>query len=171
MREKTDNLIFNNISLLLKTSKITPVILCIGSDRVTGDCLGPLVGHLLKNNLNINAYVYGSLSSPVNALNLVETVNFIKAKHVSSPIIAIDSSLGNKAEIGSIRFIADGIHPGAGIGKNLPKVGDYSITATVAEIKKNDLYSVRLGFIFELANKIASTLDSCFCTVTQKLSG
>ena len=25
-----------------------PVVLCIGSDRVTGDCIGPLVGHLLS---------------------------------------------------------------------------------------------------------------------------
>ncbi|MFR6640864.1 MAG: DUF1256 domain-containing protein [Christensenellales bacterium] len=37
---------------LSKISSLTlpPVILCIGSDRVLGDALGPITGELLKRN-------------------------------------------------------------------------------------------------------------------------
>lgn len=136
-----------------------PVILCIGSDRVTGDCLGPLVGQLLTSEHNICAYVYGSLSSPVNALNLIDTVAFIKNKHPDSLIIAVDSSLGERRDIGTIRVLSDGIYPGAAAGKSLPKVGNVAITATVAELKKSDLYGVRLGLVYFLAKNIASALS------------
>ena len=37
------------------------IILCIGTDRSTGDCLGPLVGHKLKLIQYKNVYVYGTL--------------------------------------------------------------------------------------------------------------
>ena len=46
------------------------VFLCIGSDRVTGDCLGPYIGHLLTPHETGHIFVYGTLSSPVHALNL-----------------------------------------------------------------------------------------------------
>ncbi|NSJ87437.1 DUF1256 domain-containing protein [Blautia hansenii] len=46
------------------------VILCIGSDRITGDSLGPLVGHSLSRFSLPHARVYGTLDRPVHALNL-----------------------------------------------------------------------------------------------------
>ena len=45
------------------------VVLAIGSDRVTGDSLGPIVGHMLALR---GAEVYGDLRSPVTALNVME---------------------------------------------------------------------------------------------------
>ena len=49
------------------------VILCIGTDRATGDCLGPLVGeHLMQVLPHIP--IYGNLESPIHALNLEETI-------------------------------------------------------------------------------------------------
>ena len=52
------------------------VFLCIGSDRVTGDCLGPYIGHQLLDRLDLqDIYVYGTLKDPVHALNL-EKVSF-----------------------------------------------------------------------------------------------
>ena len=44
------------------------VIVCIGTDKCIGDCLGPLVGTLLKDNL-LPLPVYGTISNPVHALN------------------------------------------------------------------------------------------------------
>ena len=38
------------------------VFLCIGSDRVTGDCLGPYIGHQLTKRLDVHdIYIYGTL--------------------------------------------------------------------------------------------------------------
>ena len=46
------------------------VFLCIGSDRVTGDCLGPFVGQKLSSCSTPDFTVYGTLFQPVHALNL-----------------------------------------------------------------------------------------------------
>jgi len=136
-----------------------PILLCIGTDRVTGDCFGPLVGTKLLERFNINTFVYGSLSRPVTALNILETVAFIKLKHPHHTILAVDSSLGKVTDIGKIRIIADGIYPGAATGKNLPKVGDFSITATVAPMGDSSLlYGVKLGLVNSLANTTAEAI-------------
>ena len=136
-----------------------PVILCIGSDKVTGDALGPVVGHILTRELNVPSFVYGSLSRPVNALNLLETMSFIKCRHKNKKILIIDSSVGKKEDVGKITIKQDGIYPGAASGKNLPKIGDISITATVCS-QSNALGCVSLGFIFKLARQIASAVSS-----------
>ena len=49
------------------------IILCIGTDRVTGDSLGPLVGNQLLSSAN-NFIVYGNLEQPVHAINLMDTL-------------------------------------------------------------------------------------------------
>ena len=51
--------------------KKLPVIVCIGTDAVVGDCLGPLVGSLLKERLKGKTYVFGTVESPVTAKNAV----------------------------------------------------------------------------------------------------
>lgn len=139
-----------------------PVILCIGSDRVTGDCLGPITGHFLKHEFSLPAFVYGSLSDPVTALNLKDVVEFISEKHPCSPIIAIDSALGKKGDVGTVRLLEGGIYPGAATSKSLPKVGDFAVTATVAENAGKALYSVRLGLIFSLSRIIAEAFSKAF---------
>lgn len=46
------------------------VFLCIGSDRITGDSLGPLIGYQLSPYCSRIFHVYGTLDDPVHALNL-----------------------------------------------------------------------------------------------------
>ena len=72
------------------------VFLCIGTDRVTGDCLGPYVGHRLSSFCFPGIYVYGTLVQPVHALNLCDTRKEILSRHPDSLIIAVDASLGQK---------------------------------------------------------------------------
>ena len=72
------------------------VFVCIGSDRITGDSLGPLVGHSLSRQGLSSAYVYGTLSNPVHALNLRETIEEINLRHPDSLVIAVDASLGTR---------------------------------------------------------------------------
>ena len=42
------------------------VFLCIGSDRATGDCLGPYVGWHLSQQKLPGVFVYGTLNTPVH---------------------------------------------------------------------------------------------------------
>lgn len=137
-----------------------PVILCIGSDRVTGDCLGPIVGQMLVEN-NVNAFVYGNLTRPVTALNLKESLRHIKAVHSDKKVLAIDSSVGKLSDVGKIRVAFGSIAPGSADGKKLPKVGDVSITATVTDVGKTPLSAVRLGVVYSLAKNITARIVRC----------
>ena len=68
-----------NIKLKDIKSQNRPIIfLCIGTDRATGDSLGPLIGYKLKNLSQKNIYIYGSLEYPIHSVNLVEILNKIK---------------------------------------------------------------------------------------------
>lgn len=134
-----------------------PVVLCIGSDRVTGDCLGPLVGQMLTEK-RAAAYVYGTLEKPVTALNLKDAIAHIRKTHGERKILAIDSSVGRPDDIGKIRIAFGSIAPGSADGKNLPKVGDVSITATVTDPRKTPLSAVRLGTVYALAKDITSRI-------------
>ncbi len=134
-----------------------PVILCIGSDRVTGDALGPIVGQMLVER-NVNAFVYGTLSRPVTALNLKENVRHIHSAHADKKVLAIDSSVGKLSDVGKIRVAFGAIAPGSADGKRLPKVGDVSITATVTDLSKTPLSAVRLGTVYSLARDIADRI-------------
>ena len=53
-----------------RKEKVGVMFLCIGTDRSTGDSLGPLVGHKLRARKLRRAAVIGTLERPVHAMNL-----------------------------------------------------------------------------------------------------
>lgn len=138
------------------------VILCIGSDRVIGDCLGPLVGHKLSSLLNNSQIsVYGTLKKPVHAKNLDVTIKKIRASIQNPYIIALDSSLGTNNHIGCVTLGKGCLHPGIGTGKDLPHVGDIFITGIVNESGLNNvatLQTTHLATVVKLAEFISNGL-------------
>ena len=136
------------------------VILCIGTDRATGDCLGPLVGEHLQNTLP-SLPVYGNLENPVHALNLQETVQEIYRTHQNPFIIAIDASLGVQEHIGFATLSLTPLKPGKGVNKKLPAIGNLSITGivNVAGFPNSILLqSTRLHTVVTLANCISNAI-------------
>lgn len=114
-----------------KTFKQGPVIvLCIGTDRSTGDSLGPLVGEQLRD-LCKHAKILGSLKEPVHAVNLENVLNEISNTYNNPFIIAVDASLGSLENVGTIKLGYGSIKPGAAVNKDLPPVGNFHITGIV----------------------------------------
>ena len=72
------------------------VFLCIGSDRITGDSLGPLIGYQLSPYCSRVFHVYGTLDDPVHALNLPDRISYIHSRHPEALLVAIDASLGSR---------------------------------------------------------------------------
>lgn len=142
-----------------KLCNYSPVILCIGTDRATGDCLGPLVGEQLLH-YDDNFKVFGCLHSPVHALNLHQTIQTIYNTIENPYIIAIDASLGDNSHIGYITVSNCPIAPGKGVNKKLPAIGDISITGIVNISGQNAtlLQTTRLYTVMQLANSIAAAL-------------
>jgi len=133
------------------------VFLCIGSDRITGDSLGPLIGHQLSKCRLKNSHVYGTLAEPVHALNLNSTIDMVANKHSSALVIAIDASLGSKKHLGFITIGNGSIAPGAGVHKKLPPVGDIFITGIVnitGTFEHFLLQTTRLSTIVSMADSI-----------------
>ncbi len=133
------------------------LVLCIGTDKYIGDCLGPLVGTYLLNH-QIPCPVFGTLDMPVHAINLKNAIKEIKVKYPDHMIIAIDACLGSEDSIGNIQLRTGAIHPGKGVGKKLPPVGDISIVGIVDSTEHSSifpLYNIRLGMVIQMASVIA----------------
>lgn len=136
------------------------VVLCIGTDRATGDALGPLVGSMLSGSC-ARFRVYGTLRQPVHALNLKEYIRKIYAVHASPTIIAIDASLGNAPDVGLVTLSHSPLYPGIGVNKKLPAIGDLSITGIVNISGKPGmslLQSTRLYTVMKMSEYIAGAL-------------
>lgn len=156
--------IFQENFLQLLCDKYFPgpiVILCIGTDRSTGDSLGPLVGERLKL-LYPTANVYGNLADPVHAANLDDVLNQIYNKFKNPFIIAVDASLGRKENVGTIKLSDGALKPGAGVNKNLPEVGEFHVTGIVnigGFMEYFVLQNTRLYTVMKMADIIAEGIS------------
>jgi len=141
------------------------IILCIGTDRSTGDSLGPLIGYKLCNVLKrySNVHVLGTLDEPVHAKNLDEKISLIKNIYNKPFIIAIDACLGKLERVGYITVSKGPLKPGAGVNKNLPEVGDIHITGVVnlgGFMEYIILQNTRLSIVMKMADVVATSFNT-----------
>ncbi len=140
-------------------SQNIPVIVCVGTDGVVGDSLGPLVGTFLKEK-NLPAFVYGELDNPITAKHIQSIKDFIAKVHPDSKILVIDSAVGEQEEIGIIKISDKGIKPGLGAKKDLPFLGDISIVGVVEKRGKvENLKSTRLRLVYKMAQEISVAIE------------
>lgn len=141
---------------------------CIGSDRSTGDSLGPLVGSFLKKKGYTN--IIGTLNDNVTAENIALQISKIPTnKH----IIVVDSTLSSKQHIGKYFINDSGLKPGAGLGKSLPVVGEYSIAGVVSisgPLAYHILQSTKLSLVISMAENITESIAARFPLSWQKPS-
>lgn len=138
------------------------VILCIGTDRSTGDSLGPLVGSHLKELVHPMIRVYGTLDYPVHAVNLEETLDSIRRDYGKPFIIAVDACLGRTESIGYINLKPGPLQPGTGVNKTLPEVGDLHIVGIVnvgGFMEYLVLQNTRLSVVMKMADIISCALN------------
>lgn len=156
-------LLFAQLQKMLE--KVDPsraiVVLCIGTDRSTGDSLGPLIGTLLQKRQSAGFEIFGTLNEPVHALNLQETLHMIETRYRNPFVIAVDACLGQFASVGTIQIGSGPMKPGAGVNKQLPPVGDMHITGIVnvgGFMEYLVLQNTRLSLVMEMADVIAACL-------------
>lgn len=136
------------------------VFFCIGTDRCTGDSLGPLVGMFLQQANLPEVKVWGTLEQPIHALNLKDAL--CRLKQLSNPlVISIDASLGITSCIGDIQLVDGPLHPGMGVKKILPPVGNFHIKGIVNTSGFLDamvLLNTRLNTVMQMAKVIAQSI-------------
>ncbi|WLD93381.1 spore protease YyaC [Alkalihalobacillus sp. AL-G] len=134
------------------------VIVCIGTDRSTGDSLGPLVGSKLACKPSPHYDVYGTLEEPVHAVNLEERMNEINERYENPFIIGIDACLGKLSSVGMVSLGDGPVKPGAAVKKQLPPVGDIHMTGIVnvsGFMEYFVLQNTRLNLVMKLADLIS----------------
>ena len=133
------------------------LLICIGTDRYIGDSLGPLIGTMLEK-MNLKCPIFGTLESPIHAVNLKKQLTYIEYTYTKHRIIAVDASLGTEENIGCIQLKSGCLYPGKGVGKKLPAVGDLSIAGIVDSCESEEfffLHNIRLSLIMKMAEVMA----------------
>jgi len=144
------------------------LVLCIGTDRSTGDSFAPIIGTILSKKKNLPYKILGTLENPVHAKNLVETLE--KIDREKTLIIAVDACLGKIENVEKIEVFEGGLKPGSGVDKeHLPVVGDISIVGIVNSYGVMDfliLQNTRLSIVYKLAKITSKFLRETLCEIS-----
>ncbi|WP_077213044.1 spore protease YyaC [Bacillus dakarensis] len=133
----------------------------IGSNVISGDSLGPFVGTLLRDSFPTHLTVYGNLQTPLDGTTIEKEISRFNLPS-NCFVIGIDSVLGSESLLNSIVISNSALHPGAGLGKNLPCIGDCSVMGVVLEKHTPDhtsLLYTDLHVIYTMAVNIAKAIS------------
>ena len=137
------------------------IFCCIGTDRSTGDSLGPLTGSLLSSYASFPFKIIGTLENPLHAINLASTIEEINQKPSAPFVVAIDACLGSEHNLGQIIVHEGPLFPGKAVKKELPPIGDISIKGIVnigGFMEMLVLQNTRLNVTYSMSNKIAKAI-------------
>ncbi|MGZ9587293.1 spore protease YyaC [Paenibacillus marinisediminis] len=136
------------------------VFVCIGTDRSTGDALGPLVGSaLVRRGIT---EVIGTLEAPCDASNLERRIADIPEDRI---IIAVDACLGHPSTVGDYLIHDQPLIPAQSVGTELPAVGHYSIAAVVNMNSPKPYWTLQTTSLYAVmrqADKVAEAIVRCF---------
>lgn len=149
-------------SIFLEIPDHRPIVfVCIGTDRSTGDALGPLVGSKLKKYTYSDIFVAGTLDEPVHAVNLNDSLRDVQRDYFNPYIVGIDACLGQLTSVGSVQLGMGPLKPGAGVNKELPPVGDIHLTGIVnvgGFMEYFVLQNTRLSLVMNMADMMAKSI-------------
>lgn len=134
---------------------------CIGTDRSTGDALGPLTGTRLISLGIDEGRVWGTLDAPVHAANLHVAIERARVTFGKPYVIAIDACLGRLENVGVVSVSHGPLKPGTGVSKALPPVGNIHVTGIVnvgGYMEYLVLQNTRLCLVMRMAEVIATAL-------------
>jgi putative sporulation protein YyaC len=154
----------NLIKHYLKKPEFTEiVVVCIGTNRYSGDSLGPLVGSRLSERFEGHrlVHIYGTLDKPIHALNIHKTLSRITTKHKNPYVIAVDACLGQFYKIGTLQLVEEPLEPGISLNKQLPPIGHIHLKGIInnhGPLNHKVLEHTSLTFVYEMSAVISRIL-------------
>ena len=129
------NFEFNKVIKRVNEKRYSDLIfICIGTNKIVGDSFGPILGEILKRNVNDRRIkVIGDLINNINAKNIKN----IKYNCANPYVISIDSALSDTIEPGNVFIIKKGLVPGSALNKKATAIGNIAIKGIVAKDEKN----------------------------------
>lgn len=151
------------------------LIVCVGTDRSTGDAFGPIIGTKLTTANSIPGVdVFGTLDEPVHAVNLTATLDYLQTTYREAPfIIALDACLGKFDHVGHLTLEQGPLRPGAGVKKTLPSFGDITLTGVVnvsGFMEYFVLQNTRLSVVMKMSDIVVQALRRSLLKVQMRQS-
>ena len=141
----------NTLRRKMKFSKEETIFVCIGSNKVVWDSIGPYVGSILKEKIG-EKYVIGDLENNIcSQKDLKSYYPIVKNKFV----VAIDSAITENNLSGEIFVTEKPIVMGMGVYQNKGIVGEIGIKAGIDREFCNERY------ILDISRIIVEGI--CFC--------
>lgn len=151
------------------------IFLCVGSDKIIGDAIGPIVGTKLENEfmkrgLAKNINIYGKMGNTLNFKNATEVIENIKKCYKRPFIITIDAALSRESHIGRIVISEGIIELGNSLGRSIKLKSNINIKGVVGKYKEEPLENIKtlrkIGFysVIEMSQNISRGIQK---TVTQ----
>jgi len=148
-------------------------ILCIGTNKLVGDSLGPIVGEKLKNRLaqKEKIAVYGNMEETLNFKNAKQVLEQVVTIGKTPFIIGIDSALGKQEMVGKIIVGKGKLQIGSALGKKLGYPTHIHIKAVVGTDTKSwqknikVLEQIKNKNIYKISNDIVEGVCQILETV------
>lgn len=142
-------------------------VVCIGTMKAPIDSVGPIVGSFLKplfkDEINKgNLQIIGDMYNPVHALNLKKKVKGITKGDFVIAVDACVATVYSDKKIGDIILEHNGVKPGSGVGKDLPRIGNMGVAIVTAKEPITNLWIDPMRLI-EMAHKATSII----CTIIE----
>jgi len=112
------------------------VILCIGTNKIIGDSIGPVVGQKLKEQkMKETVCIYGDMIKTINFKNAKEVIENIFKTYQKPFIITVDSALGIKTMVSKIVVNKGIVRLGKSLGRSICYASHITIKGVVGENK------------------------------------
>lgn len=130
------------------------VFVCIGTKKLIGDSIGPVIGENLKKFENEFIHVYGTMQNNVNFINGKEIIEEIYRKYKEPYLITIDAALSNTNKRGDIVLGSGYMKIGKALNKSVCFFSNINIKCVIGNYHKSkeenlrELRSVRVSEIY-----------------------
>lgn len=130
------------------------VVMCIGTDKHIVDCYGPLVGTLLQQS-NHKCIIFGTLTNPVTAFNIDDSIALAKKMFPHSLIICLDAAISRTPKTGALEIFKGPLKPGDALGKKFTPIGDFHLKGFVNYSETDQdihfMNDTRLAVVYRMA--------------------
>lgn len=152
------------------------ILLCIGTNKLIGDCIGPMVGQMLKQETRKkDIIIYGNMMETVNFKNAKQTIEYILKKYERPFLITVDSALGTEETIKQIIVSKGIIKIGKSLGRSICYYSHINIKGIVGENKNTiqdnieTLRMVKPELVMELSNKMVQGIKQMIPIITNNV--
>lgn len=157
----------NKISMYDLKKEFTEIVfLCVGTNKIIGDMIGPMVGEDLKNRIYKNVkkeiIIFGNMENTLNLKNAENIIGEVKNRYINPFIITIDTALGREENLKKIYVTQGEIEIGKAVSKGIKYKSHVNIKGVVGKYSStkekniNTLKNVEPEAIFYLSSIISN---------------